>query len=102
MLAAQPVLRTVSVAVRVIGRPGAGVHGHMADSVGATTVISEHYAGQGGVMGRGGAVCKTVGSAYVGSNPTPATHESTGQSLARAGAGSGLASRCDRLWLRSG
>ena len=33
MLAAQPVLRTVSVAVRVIGRPGAGVHGHIADSV---------------------------------------------------------------------
>ena len=75
MLAAQPVLRTVSVAVRVIGRPGAGVHGHMADSVGATNVISEHYAGQGGVLGRGGEVCKTVGSAYVGSNPAPATSE---------------------------
>jgi hypothetical protein len=28
---------------------------------------------RGYVMGRGAAVCKTVGSAYVGSNPTPAT-----------------------------
>jgi hypothetical protein len=28
---------------------------------------------RGYVMGRGVAVCKTVGSAYVGSNPTPAT-----------------------------
>ena len=27
----------------------------------------------GYVVGMGGAVCKTVGSAYVGSNPTPAT-----------------------------
>jgi hypothetical protein len=25
-------------------------------------------------VGRGGVVCKTVGSAYVGSNPTPATN----------------------------
>jgi hypothetical protein len=28
-------------------------------------------------------VCKTVGTAYVGSNPTPATCECPGQSLAR-------------------
>jgi len=31
--AGQPVLRTVSVAVRAIRRPGADIHGHMADSV---------------------------------------------------------------------
>jgi hypothetical protein len=35
VLAGQLVLRTVSVAVRAIRRPGASVHGHMADSVGA-------------------------------------------------------------------
>jgi hypothetical protein len=42
VLAGQPVLRTVSVAVRAIRRPGASVHGHMADSVGATDVILQH------------------------------------------------------------
>ena len=36
------VLRTVSVAVRAIRRPGASVHGHMADSVGAADVILQH------------------------------------------------------------
>ena len=42
ILAGQPVLRTVSVAVRAIRRPGASVHGHMADSVGAANVILQH------------------------------------------------------------
>jgi hypothetical protein len=42
VLAGQPVLRTVSVAVRAIRRPGASVHGHMADSVGAANVILQH------------------------------------------------------------
>ena len=42
VLAGRPVLRTVSVAVRAIRRPGAGVHGHMADSVGAANVILQH------------------------------------------------------------
>ncbi len=42
VLAGQLVLRTVSVAVRAIRRPGAIVHGHMADSVGAANVIPQH------------------------------------------------------------
>ena len=42
VLAGQRVLRTVSVAVRAIRRPGASVHGHMADSVGAANVILQH------------------------------------------------------------
>jgi len=37
------VLRTVSVAVRAIRRPGASVYGHMADSVGAANVILHEY-----------------------------------------------------------
>jgi hypothetical protein len=35
-------LRTVSVAVRTIRRPGAIVHGHMPDSVGAANGILQH------------------------------------------------------------
>ncbi len=42
VLTGQPVLRTMSVAVRAIRRPGASVHGHMADSVGAANVILQH------------------------------------------------------------
>jgi hypothetical protein len=56
--AAQPVLRTVSVAVRVIGRPGAGVHGYMADSGGATNVIPEHLRRSGRCARARGEVCK--------------------------------------------
>jgi len=65
----------------------------MADSVGATNVISEHYAGQGGVLGRGGEVCKTVGSAYVGSNPTPATTSENGPLAAETRPGGPFPSR---------
>ena len=36
------VLRTVSVAVRAIRRPGASIHGQMADSVGAANVILQY------------------------------------------------------------
>src|SRR5260370_28713799 len=42
VLAGQPVLRTVSVAVRAIRRPGASAHGHMAASGGAADVILQH------------------------------------------------------------
>jgi hypothetical protein len=41
-LAGQAVLRTVSVDVRAIRRPGASIYGHMADSVGAANVILQH------------------------------------------------------------
>ena len=40
---------------------------------------------RGYVMGRGVAVCKTVGSAYVGSNPTPATTCENGRWLRKRG-----------------
>ena len=47
------------------------------------------------------AVCKTVGLAYVGSNPTPATIKTPGQAWYRAilpvGSGSGLRYRCGCL-----
>jgi hypothetical protein len=36
-------------------------------------VTGQIIAGQGPVVRAGETVCKTVGSAYVGSNPTPAT-----------------------------
>ena len=69
------VARTVSVAVRAVRRLGARGHGHMADGVVAATLAWWF-------LRRSGAICrcrqersvKTVGSAYVGSNPTPATH----------------------------
>ena len=52
--AGQPVLRTVSVVVRAIRRPGAGIHGHMAESVGAVNVIRAVSAQvKDGVMGSG-------------------------------------------------
>src|SRR5258705_13719169 len=52
------------------------------------------------------AVCKTVGLAYVGSNPTPATIKTPGQARYRAilpvGLGSGLRYRCGYLEDREG
>jgi hypothetical protein len=51
--------------------------------------------------GLGGAHCKTVGLAYVGSNPTPATNKPAGQAWSIAilpvGSGSGLRHRCGCL-----
>ena len=53
-----------------------------------------------------GAPCKTVGLAYVGSNPTPATIKTPGQARYRAilpvGLGSGLRYRCGYLEDREG
>ena len=73
--AGQAVLRTVSVAVRAMGCLDARVHGHIADSVGAANAESAAFTQVSGYMVWIGAEhCKTVGSAYVGSNPTPATH----------------------------
>jgi hypothetical protein len=50
---------------------------------------------------RAATVCKTVGSAYVGSNPTPATTKPAGQAwyraILRVGSGSGLRYRCGYL-----
>ena len=66
-------LRTVSVAVRGSGREMSCGHGHIADSVAARMPVHGIYAGKWHVEGQAVAVCKTVGSAYVGSNPTPAT-----------------------------
>ncbi len=67
------VARTVSAAVRTDRRMEACGHGHIADSVDAATSLGGFCAGQGRMKVEAGAYCKTVGSAYVGSNPTPAT-----------------------------
>ena len=62
------------MAVRVIRRRGARGHGHIADSVVAATFAWAVFAQvRGHLEVQAVAVCKTVGSAYVGSNPTPAT-----------------------------
>jgi len=50
---------------------------------------------RGHVMGRGVAVCKTVGSAYVGSNPTPATTSENGPLAAETRPGGPFPSRHD-------
>jgi hypothetical protein len=49
----------------------------------------------GDVASRGGAVCKTVGSAYVGSNPTPATTCGNGPLAAETRPGGPFSSRHD-------
>ena len=62
------------VAVRGIGGTGARAHVHIADSVPAVGVMKCRFRRSGAIWRcRQVAVCKTVGSAYVGSNPTPAT-----------------------------
>ena len=66
-------LRTVSVAVRGSGSENSRGHGHIADSVAARMPFHGICAGKWHVEGQAGAVCKTVGSAYPGSNPGPAT-----------------------------
>ncbi len=72
--AGQRAARTVSAAVRAIGRLGARAYGHIADSVVVANPHPVMFAQiRRGMEGQAGACCKTVGSAYVGSNPTPAT-----------------------------
>jgi hypothetical protein len=62
------------VVVRRIGGEGAGAHVHMADSVAGTNIIERCLCRSGGMWRcRQERSVKTVGSAYVGSNPTPAT-----------------------------
>jgi hypothetical protein len=46
---------------------------------------------------RGGAVCKTVGLAYVGSNPTPATSKAARQRRCRRSSGALKVSGCDTV-----
>jgi hypothetical protein len=53
--------------------PESQVHGRVADGGGPGSRLKRVCAGQGCVARFRRAVCKTVGSAYVGSNPTPAT-----------------------------
>ena len=53
--------------------PKPGTHGRIADGGGPQTRLEARPRWSAGVTGAGGACCKTVGSAYVGSNPTPAT-----------------------------
>src|SRR5271166_2062972 len=67
-------LRTLSVPVR--GRAPRNVprHGHIADSAGPIKPgLAVFIQVDGYVAGWEREYCKTVGSAYVGSNPTPAT-----------------------------
>jgi hypothetical protein len=72
--AGQRVVRTVSVAVRAIRRLGASGRGHIADSVAAANLFQWCLHRSEGIRRcRQDAVCKTVGSAYVDSNPTLAT-----------------------------
>src|SRR5579859_7096822 len=62
------------VAVRGIGGEGAGSHVHMADSVAGTNLMEWCLCRSEGMWRRSQErAVKTVGSAYVGSNPTPAT-----------------------------
>ena len=62
------------MAVRGIGGTGARAHVHLADSVPAVSLVKCRFLQcSGHVEVQAGAGCKTVGSAYVGSNPTPAT-----------------------------
>ncbi len=67
------VARTLSVAVRAARRPGARGHGHSGQRRRAGCHVMSFTQVNGYVEVQAGAVCKTVGSAYVGSNPTPAT-----------------------------
>ena len=53
--------------------PKSRIHGRIADGGSLNRASERISAGQRGVTRTGGACCKTVGSAYVGSNPTPAT-----------------------------
>ncbi len=54
-------------------RPFPCGHGHMTDRDELEVRLIDICARQNNVLILGQAVCKTVGSAYVGSNPTPAT-----------------------------
>jgi hypothetical protein len=86
--------RTVSVAVRACQRQRARRHGHIADSVVATNIAWRYFAQvRGHIKVRAGAVCKTVGSAYVGSNPTPATTSGNGPHAAETRPGGPFPSR---------
>ena len=54
--------------------PRPRAHGHITDGGARNHASKRVRAGQQRAAQSGAAVCKTVGSAYVGSNPTPATH----------------------------
>jgi hypothetical protein len=59
--------------------PGPGAHGRIADGGGPGPHLTAHIRWSAAFdSGRRRAVCKTVGSAYVGSNPTPATTSENG------------------------
>src|SRR5450755_2191667 len=53
--------------------PKSGAHGRIADGGSPKSALNGERAGQRRVTRVGATGCKTVGSAYVGSNPTPAT-----------------------------
>ena len=72
------------VSVRA-GSPSADPHGHPRTVSAQWIVLSVIYPGQGCAMVHGATVCKTVGSAYVGSNPTPATPAKTAPWLRKRG-----------------
>ena len=64
-----------------------------ADSVGAADANGSVYAGQRPYDAVGAEYCKTVGSAYVGSNPTPATTSENGPLAAETRPGGPFPSR---------
>src|ERR1700733_5340254 len=67
--------------------------GHIADRGGRNRALKHVRAGQRYPSQLGAAVCKTVGSAYVGSNPTPATPAEN--PLTRVYSVRGLLTLCD-------
>ena len=77
--------RTVSAAVRATRRLDAPFT-DIWRTASAQRMLSRSFMQvRGHVAARGGAVCKTVGSAYVGSNPTPATTCENGPRLRKRG-----------------
>jgi hypothetical protein len=66
--------RTVSVPVRVPSHPGLVKHGRMTDRVSSANCRQRSLGRSAAMRPHGQAVCKTVGFAFPGSNPGPATN----------------------------